>query len=220
MFKLISLFSVFASAYGLYHDRQNRKKFLTDFMTKKCIGDKQLINCNTTDLLVNTEKPIDIDHRKIIYDSCTYTRKPIKYTNYLLGDSNDNRKNLVKFYQPIKMYDCWEKSCTCKYISPTLMFDNHHLVFRKDTIIHYNRQNIKILNQKKFQVEKYIRNNSRIAIFAEKMENKLVVEYIGKQSSVVNDIAYNYYGISNHRTMAIMLFFGISIFVFGSRIRL
>lgn len=193
-------------AYSSYCDYQNRKKFLIEFMSTKQIGNKKLFIDN-----IICDKLSD--KSKIIYDRKVYINKKCMkyYDDYSL--INTNLEDYYYKNYPIKIYNYWKKNDFFHYIYPSLVFNNQRLILTKNSHIHYTEQKYEILSGNKIQIENYIANNSKIAVFGENNNNnELVVEYIGKQKNVLNDIARKYYGINDMYTLLTLLMSGISLF--------
>ena len=91
---------------------------------------------------------------------------------------------------------------------PSTLFKNKNLILSNNITIHYMKEFTQINENENNKIYEQIIPNSNITIFGKKTVNGCgyIADYVGTQSQIMNDIAYDYYGVYNSRQITNILY--------------
>ncbi|XWV26282.1 hypothetical protein QJ857_gp0793 [Tupanvirus soda lake] len=221
------------TAYGLYCDYENRLLFNNQFMRTKKINDKMLIVGTLTNEFYNESehdnyKSVDLlPYPIFVYDNPIYKidshiKNKIKFHDYDLPSKNFNKNSRFRFRprHNVRIVEHWITNNLFDFISPILKIDGTPMVMKNNCKIHYTKIKSHYIDNDKYIIEKYIPNNSQVAILTNKKNDTFNVESIGTINDVVNDVALKYYGICDGYTAGLCIGLCVSVICFvGSLVK-
>ena len=225
------------SLYGLICDWNNRKKFAAEFLSNTQIGNKRIFEGKITSDNYSTQLDtvnvpflewcqyhpllkIDLHNKKdTIYHYYNHGRCPdIMSCNFYLG------------HHCVRISEQWDTENILSFQTPDIKLNGIEMILDCTSKILYTNFKDHYISHSKTINEQYIPNNSTVTVFGSMQntmqslddnnnntqmllpqEKKLRAKYIGSRQNVLNEIAYDYYGISDGLTAMLTSAFIISV---------
>lgn len=204
------------SGLALLNDHKKRLFFENDFIAKKEKNDYKLI----TGILSDSNNDISLDPVVILCLNSNPLCQIEECEKKIFKSFSQGKyyvyNNRICIHIPITWIierEYWATISVLTYKSPSVKFNNEYFEFDSEHKIHYTDSQNYSFNNNKLTINKYFPNHSLVTAFARKVPTneadgdtfKYNIKFMGPLETVIDDVADEYYGISESWTWLLSL---------------
>lgn len=132
------------------------------------------------------------------------------------------RTNVYTWYPDVTLHNkhhyhidtLWHQKNIWNYVAPKIKFNDININLN-DAHINYTHHRVQRIGSNQYISEYYIPENTLVSILGSQLNDQYYVKFIGTQQSVIDNIAYYYYGISDKTTIVTIGIFGFYLMWVG-----